>query len=443
MDKQEINNIKPTDVHSILKRKMLVDGLDIVYDMDGSNTMIKDSITNKYYYDMFSFFASLPINHNHPKLNNDEFINYIGKIAIHNPSNSDVYTVDMAKFVATFERVCMPKEFKHLFLISGGTLAVENALKCAIDWKTKLNMMNGINNLGKQILHFKDAFHGRSGYSLSLTNTDPIKYQYYPLFNWPRVDNPYCIFPIDETEMDNKENQTINQILYYLNKYKDDIAAIILEPIQGEGGDNHYRKKFWKKLREICDEYNVLLIADEVQTGLGLTGKMWCYEHYDIVPDIVCFGKKVQVCGFIATNKIDNVKDNVFNVSSRINSTWGGNLVDMVRSQRMIEIIEEENLIENARVNGVYLLDGLNKLGDKYNNLIYNIRGKGLMCAFTFYDNSNVKKFIDIAYDNQLILLSCGTKKDSIRLRPLLDITKDEIDKMLNIMDECMKKLNK
>ena len=156
----------------------------------------------------------------------------------------------------------------------------------------------------------------------------------------------------------------------------DEVAAILVEPIQGEGGDNYFTEYFMLELRKIADCYDVMLILDEVQTGMGLTGKTWAYEHYNIIPDMISFGKKVQVCGVASTGKIDDIPDNVFKVKSRINSTWGGNLVDMVRSTIYMEIIKERNLIKNAQKVGNYFIDKLSEIG------LNNLRGKGLMIAF-------------------------------------------------------------
>lgn len=145
----------------------------------------------------------------------------------------------------------------------------------------------------------------------------------------------------------------------YLQADADDIAGIIIETVQGEGGDNHFRPEFMAALRHLADKYDVMLIFDEVQCGVGLTGKMWAWQHLGVCPDMVCFGKKAQVCGFMSTSRIDNVKDNVFVLSSRINSTWGGSIADMVRATKIYEIIEEEHLVENSAVVGAYLLNKL------------------------------------------------------------------------------------
>lgn len=377
-------------------------------------------------------------------MNEETFEKTIARIAKFNPSNSDVYTVEMAQFVATFERVAMPPEFKYLFLISGGALAVENALKTAFDWKVRLNISRGKGERGSKIIHFREAFHGRSGYTLSLTNTDPTKYKYFPLFNWPRIENPKCTFPLEDHNLFSTieaEKRAIEQIKAVLEKEADDIAAIIIEPIQGEGGDNHFRPEFFAQLKELSLKYDVLLIADEVQSGMGITGKMWAFQHYGFVPDIVSFGKKSQVCGIMVGDRIDSIPDHVFKVSSRINSTWGGSIVDMVRSRRILEIIEEDNLVENARVVGEYMLSKLHELQKKYPNSVSNVRGKGLMCAFDLQDSERVSKLRSIAFEKGLFIIPCGVR--SIRLRPVLDIKKENVDELIHILDESFNELSK
>src|SRR3989441_856832 len=324
---------------------------------------------------------------NHPGMKTPEFTKKLLRAALHNPSNSDVYTVEMAEFVETFGAHAMPGYLPHLFLVAGGTLGVENALKAAFDWKVRKNFARGYREeRGHKVLHFEQAFHGRSGYTLSLTNTtDPRKTAYFPKFDWPRVLNPKVRFPLQEDNLrDVKEREALSvaQIELAFERLKDDIAAIIIEPIQGEGGDNHFRKEFLQELRRIADEDEAMLVFDEVQAGLGLTGKMWSYENYDVKPDMVAFGKKTQVCGFMCGPRIDEVKDNVFRVSSRLNSTWGGTLVDMVRAGRYLEIMAEEKLLENAAARGAELLAGLEGMQREFPDHVSNARGKGLMCAF-------------------------------------------------------------
>jgi L-lysine 6-transaminase len=443
LSRSEVARIGPNDVHTVLGRTMLVDGFDFVYDLDKSHGLyLHDSRTGKEFLDFFSFFASWPVSHNHPKMNDPAFVSELSKVALHNPANSDAYTVEMAKFVATFERVVMGEHFKHLFFVQTGSLAVENALKTAFDWKVQKNLAKGKGEKGKKVLHFKEAFHGRGGYTLSLTNTnDPRKWQYFPLWtDWPRITTPKASFPLDKPEnlkaTQAREQQALKEINDVLAREADDIACIILEPIQGEGGDNHFRPEFWQALRRIANENDILLISDEVQAGMGFTGKVWCFEHYGIVPDIISFGKKAQVCGILATSRLDEIKTNVFNVSSRINSTWGGNLVDMVRCRRFLEIIEEDNLVQNAAVVGAQLLEKLQALEKEFPSLVYNARGKGLMCAFDLVTPEICNEVRSRAYDKGLLLLSCGTQ--TIRFRSVLDTKPEHVIAAYSILRESV-----
>jgi len=434
--------IKPTEVHNRLSKYMLTDGLDLVLDLKKSKgCQIYDSKSKKYMLDCFSFFATAPLGCNHPKIIDSDFIKQLGEIAVNKPTNSDVYTIEMAEFVNYFVKSAVPSCFKHLFFISGGALAVENGLKTAFDWKIRKNIKKGKGEIGSQVIHFKEAFHGRTGYTLSMTNTfNQNKIKFFAKFNWPRITNPKINFPINKENLENVielEKKAEYEIKQSLDKNPDDIAALIIEPIQAEGGDNHFRKEFFHTLRRLCDKYEMMFILDEVQTGVGLTGKMWAYEHFDFEPDILAFGKKTQVCGIMVSDRVDEVEDNVFNVSSRLNSTWGGNLVDMVRCQKYLEIIKEENLIKNAEVQGKYLLKGLEELAKKYPTKITNVRGRGLMCAFDLPSPKKRDELKTKLYKNGLIILGCGAS--AIRFRPPLIVSSKDVDEALNIINKTVK----
>ena len=426
-------------VHERLAKHILADGYPIVMDMDKSHgSYVVDDKGNEY-LDMFSMFASTAIGYNHPHLM--EKIEFLGRNAVNKPAMSDIYTKDYADLIDTFARVAMPKELQYLFFISGGTLAVENALKTAFDWKTRLNLSKGIEQEAGEVIHFKQAFHGRSGYTLSLTNTkDPRKYEYFPKFDWPRIDNPKINYPVTEDNLSKTieaEKRAIEQIENVLETRKNKIACIIIEPIQGEGGDNYFRKEFFQKLREICDKEEILLIFDEVQTGMGMTGRMWAFQHYDVIPDVISFGKKTQVCGILANKeKLDQIPNNVFKESSRINSTFGGNYIDMLRFKLILEVIEKENLVHNAEEKGKYIIDRLNDIA-KHTNKVHSVRGLGLFIAFAFDSDINRSAFINKCFDNKMIILPCGEK--SVRLRPHLNLSFKEVNKALEIIKLALK----
>ena len=419
---------------------MLADGFEIVYDVSKSHGVyLHDSKTGKDYLDFFTCFASNPIGLNHPKMTDPAFIEYLGKISVNKPSNSDLYSEAMASFVKTFFTIAVPDYFIHSFYIEGGALAIENALKVAFDWKVKKNFKKGYTiEKGHKILHFNQAFHGRSGYTMSLTNTDPNKTALYPKFDWPRVSNPFIVFPIENNLQDliERENKSIREIKQAFINNPDDIAAIIIEPIQGEGGDNHFRPEFLQRLREIANEEEALLIFDEVQTGVGLTGTMWAHQQLGVKPDILAFGKKMQVCGILATNRVDEVSDNVFRVSSRINSTWGGSLTDMVRATRYLEIIQEDNILENVKHTGDALQARLLELQQEFPMIISNCRGRGLFSAFDFPEPETRKKFLHNCFDRGLIILACGVK--SVRFRPALTLQIKELEEGMKIIRDSI-----
>jgi L-lysine 6-transaminase len=439
-------HVQPADVHNVLSRHMLADGYDIVMDLAKSRgSWVFDARRGRSVLDFFTNFASVPIGYNHPRLDNPEFRDRIANAAINKPANSDIYTTYMAEFVETFARVAVPPTLnKHLFFIEGGALGIENAIKAAFDWKIRKNFRRGYTTeRGTQIMHLREAFHGRTGYTLSLTNTaDPRKTQYFPKFDWPRIDNPKLRFPVDhdvEHDVEQREQATLAQAKQFLAERKDDVAAFIMEPIQGEGGDNHFRPEFFRAVRQLADENEMLLIFDEVQSGVGITGKMWAFQHFGIEPDLFCFGKKTQVCGFASNDRLFEVEDNVFTVSSRINSTWGGNLTDMVRSQRYFEVIDEENLVENAARVGARFLSELERFTRELPQLVSNVRGRGLMAAFDLPSGEQRDAAIKAMTQNDVMVLSSGHQ--SVRFRPPLNLSIDEAEEGIRRMEKALRQL--
>jgi len=436
--------ITPGEVHATLRKHMLVDGFDFVVDLERSEgSRLYDSRSGRWFLDFFSFFASGAIGINHPKMKTPEFLQRLARVAVNKPSNSDCYTVEMAEFLDVFSRVGIPEYLPYAFFIEGGALAVENALKVAFDWKVQKNFMKGYKEeKGHQVIHFRRAFHGRSGYTMSLTNTDPNKTNYFPKFRWPRITNPAMRFPLNEENLaavQKLEAIAIQEIKEAIRSNPDDIAALIIEPIQAEGGDNHFRKEFLQELRTICDENEILLIFDEVQTGVGLTGKMWAHQHF-VNPDIMAFGKKTHVCGILCSTRIDDVPENVFHKPSRLNSTFGGNLVDMVRFTRVLEIIEEENLVDHARLVGDYLLKQLHDLASDFPELVSNSRGLGLMCAIDLPTPAARDELRKRCYHHGLVLIGCGER--SIRFRTALNIKEEEIDEGVEIIRKSLKEMS-
>jgi L-lysine 6-transaminase len=428
--------LTPDLVHDALRRSMLVDGFDLVLDLTASRgSTLVDARTGQGYLDLFTFFASSALGMNHPALGQDPlFREELLEAATNKPSNSDVYSVPMARFVETFARVLGDPGLPHLFFVEGGALAVENALKVAFDWKSRLNEGRGLDPaLGTKVLHLEHAFHGRSGYTMSLTNTDPVKVARFPKFDWPRIPSPYLA---ERRDVVAAEQVALAAARAAFERSPHDIACFVMEPIQGEGGDHHFRPEFLQAMQALCHEHDALFVLDEVQTGCGLTGSAWAFQQLGVQPDVVAFGKKTQVCGVMAGGRVDEVPDNVFAVGSRINSTWGGNLTDMVRARRILEVVEDERLVERAAALEPVLLGLLRDLAGRH-PAVADVRGRGLMCAFTLPDTAVRDRVLSSARDDErVLLLGCGRR--SVRFRPALTVSEDELSRGVAALDRVL-----
>jgi L-lysine 6-transaminase len=430
---------KVHDAASVLKtleQHVLLDGFKIVIDLEKSHgAYLYNEVNDQRLIDLYGFFGSNPVGFNHPHFQRAEVKTDLLRAAQIKIANSDMYSEGYAKFVETFVRVAgLPPLERYLF-IEGGSLAIENTLKAAMDWKVRKNIAAGRGERGTEILHFRRAFHGRSGYTMSLTNTDPRKTDLFAKFDWPRVSNPHIDFSLPESEQTEdviaREKKSEQEIMKFISERGVDIAAIIIEPIQGEGGDNHFRGEWLQTLRRICDENEMLLIFDEVQCGMGTTGRKWCCEHFGVKPDLMAFGKKVQVCGVMAGPRLDEVQDNAFRLPSRLNSTWGGNFTDMVRSTHFLQIVEEENLIANAAKVGQYFLESLQEL-QRDEPIVTAVRGRGLFLAFDLPDPKMRDEFWKGLFDRGALVLKSGER--AIRFRPALDISTEVVDEAMELL---------
>jgi L-lysine 6-transaminase len=434
--------VAPADVHATLSRHLLALGHSFVLDLEkSSGPFVRDAKTGQEFLDFASFYASNPLGFAAPSLTEPEFQQRLLRAATVKVANPDFYTSYFAEFVETLSRTAAPATHPHYFFVEGGSLAVENAMKVAFDWKVRRNQIEGHGELGSQILHFEQAFHGRSGYALSVTNTDPAKTLHFPKFAWPRLPNPAMRFPQDEAalnEVRELERLTLAKAERAFDIHGADIAAILIEPIQGEGGDNHFRPEFLQALRRLADERSALLIFDEVQTGVGLTGSWWAHQQLDVVPDIICFAKKLQVGGILVSTRVDDV-DSVFKVPSRISSTWGGSLVDMVRATRILETIDSEGLLANASERGLELRSGLQALAERFPALVRNVRGRGLMCAIDLPTPEQRSSLIKLAFAEHLLLLPSGVQ--TVRFRPFLNAKSEHVQELLVRVARALEKV--
>jgi len=424
--------IAPNEVRGQLSDHVLVDGFPIVLDLAKSHgSHLVDARDSTEYLDFYTFFGSSPLGMNPPGLFDDPTTREeLAEAAGNKPANSEVPTVAFAEFVTTFARVLGDPELPLLFFVEGGALGVENALKCAFDWKSRQNEAAGRSpELGTRVLHLRHAFHGRSGYTLSLTNTDPVKTDRYPKFDWPRISSPAVQFPLDRylVETEAAEQAALAEAQAAFEAYPHDIACFIAEPIQCEGGDRHLRSEFLSAVQDMCHRHDALFVLDEVQTGAGGTGTPWCYQQLGLSPDLVAFGKKVQLGGVMGGRRVLEIEENVFRTSGRIDSTWGGNLTDMVRSRRLLELVEQTGAMANAETLGRHLLARLVELEQTWPNLISNARGRGFIAAMDIATKDLRSALLTSLWQEEhVIAFGCGER--TLRLRPALSMTAEDVD---------------
>lgn len=389
----------------------------------------------KKYLDFHGGYGSNPLGWNHPKLS-ERLLKRDPSFWINKPANGDFPTQEVKEFQKAFydNDLLYYLDYPWMFFIDGGALAVENALKIAMDWKTIKTGNQNNPFYQPQIVHLEKAFHGRSGYTMSLTNTDPNKIKHFSKFeSWPRLTNlPYYNDDTQWNFIEDDEKQSLQQFENILQQDQKSgrnvIAALIIEPIQGEGGDNYFRKEYLQGLQTLCLHYDVLLICDEVQTGFYSTGKPWAFQHYDLKPDLVSFGKKSQQCGvFGGGERLEILKGGCFTTPGRISSTWSGNLVDMVRATEIMRIIKEDNLPASALQLGHYWKELMCEAFNLHpRNLgINSIRNLGLWLAFDFRDSNS--RDILLQFMEKEGLLGLGSGEKTIRFRPNLAITQKEV----------------
>ena len=433
--------LRPSDVHQTLRRHQLVDGFPFVLDPERSHgSFLVDAVSGKEYLDCFTSFASWPIGYRHPGMEDPTFREELLAAALINPANSDLYTAAMAEFVDLFATHVSGPDYPHHFWISGGALAIENALKTAFDWKARklgrTQMTDDVSDL--VVLHFSEAFHGRSGYTMSVTNTVPDKVGLFPKFDWPRVHNPAIEFDAQggiANDIEAEEKRACDEIEAVFAEHGKKVAAILIEPIQGEGGDNHFRPEFFRALRRYADEHDALLVFDEIQTGFYGTGRPWMFQNLGVAPDVVAFGKKSQVCGIFANTRVDEVADNVFQRSSRINSTWGGSLVDMVRAKRFIQIIEGDKLAQNCAERGCQVIGSLQRIA-RESGAFSNVRGIGSWAAFTLESAEQRDALMGSMREQGVLSLASGPR--SIRLRMPLILSEAEADLLAERLEAAL-----
>ncbi|KAI1725017.1 aminotransferase class-III domain-containing protein [Ditylenchus destructor] len=405
--------------------------------------------------DPFMQISSLPLGYNHPELIALAKDPRLMTALVSRPALGGYPRTDFADLITNSLRKVAPPGLTHVQTMLCGTSANENALKTAfIQYQTKkrggksptqqdldscmVQRKPGTPSLS--VLGFEGAFHGRSLAMLSVTRSKAIHKVDIPAFDWPIARFPRYRYPLESNiEHNRKQDEDclahVKELIQEWKQKNNDVAAVIVEPIQSEGGDFHASSDFFKRLQKICQDNGIAFIVDEVQTGGGTSGTFWAHEQWNLPtsPDIVTFSKKVLIGGYY-------YKDNFrINEPYRIYNTWMGEPTKLVVLEKVIEIIQRDGLVQKTKEVGQHLQDSLHQLASSHSNKVLNVRGMGTLCSFDMPDSAIRDKLLNTAIANGLHIGGCGDL--AVRFRPALIFEKKHVDVSMDLLNKALKLL--
>ncbi|KAH8432088.1 4-aminobutyrate transaminase gatA [Aspergillus melleus] len=404
--------------------------------------------------DVYAQIASIPVGYNNPHLTEVAKSPEMITSLINRPALGNFPSADWSHILKTGILKVAPKGLDQVFTAMAGSDANETAYKAAFMYYRQLqrggpstefteeelqstmqNQSPGSPQLS--ILSFKSAFHGRLFGSLSTTRSKPIHKLDIPAFDWPQATFPSLKYPLEEHAQENaqEEQRCLQEVERLIKEFHNPVAAVVVEPIQSEGGDNHASPSFFRGLREITKRNNVLFIVDEVQTGVGATGKFWAHDHWNLEtpPDMVTFSKKAQTAGYYYGNPALRP-----NKPYRQFNTWMGDPSRALIFRGIIEEIERLGLVENTAATGNYLFSGLQRLSQKYPEHLQNLRGKG-QGTFIAWDTPKRDEFLAKAKGVGVNI--GGSGQSAVRLRPMLIFQQHHADILLESVEKIIKQL--
>lgn len=416
--------------------------LPFVLDLERCHGMTLVTADGQELFDWAGYYGSKLIGHNHPGLYEPEYLRRLSRAANNKVANPDFLTEECLAYYRMLHEVA-PESMRgpnlEVYAVNSGAEAVENMMKYMVSKFNAKRSRQGKSVATRRFIYFDKAFHGRTVFALGVTQTiDTVATKdFLGLANSGNMKLPFPSVGSSDRESAKlaKTEMALKMVESVLEQMADEIVGIIVEPIQGAGGQRVALPQFFRGLSELAHQHDVYLAFDEVQTGLGPTGKMFAIDHFDLPypPIAVASGKKFG-CGVIfMLEPLEEV--------GVLDSTWGGTLADMVRVVQEVEIVERENLIERASVNGERLHRGLLRLAEKHPEWIAHVRGMGLYQGFS--TGSPERKAALIAHALQrhgLLLLGAGTM--SIRTRPNLSVTAEDVDRFLDLLDACVTELS-
>lgn len=404
------------------------------------------------YLDVFAQIASIPLGYNNPSLLQAVQSPAMLSALVNRPALGSFPQHDWAAILRDTLLRAAPAGLSSVYTAQSGSDANELAYKAAFMWKRSMErgghdvdftadeLVSCMQNQAPgspplSILSFKSGFHGRMFGSLSTTRSKAIHKIDIPAFNWPQAEFPQLKYPLDQFARENaeEERRCLENVERVIAECPMPPAAVVVEPVQSEGGDNHASPAFFQGLRSLTRKYAILLIVDEVQTGVGATGKMWAHEHWELQdpPDIVTFSKKAQTAGFYFNDPtlIPNKPYRQFN-------TWMGDPARVLLFGAIVKEIERLDLIHNTATTGNYLYRGLKSLAQRYPDQIQNLRGES-MGTFIAFDSPRRDFLVSKAKDFGMNIGGCGAS--AIRLRPMLIFQQRHADILLERLERMLK----
>ncbi|KAH7037736.1 aminotransferase class-III-domain-containing protein [Microdochium trichocladiopsis] len=403
------------------------------------------------YLDVYAQIASIPVGYNNPTLRKAAESPEMVSALINRPALGNFPSHDWAEILETGILKVAPKGLNQVFTAMAGSDANETAYKAAFMWRrqkerggpavefTEAELESSMNNQAPgasqlSILSFKTGFHGRLFGSLSTTRSKPIHKIDIPAFDWPQATFPLLKYPLEEHAEENAkaEADALAEVEDLIKNYHIPPCAVVVEPIQSEGGDNHASPEFFRGLRALTKKHGVLLIVDEVQTGVGATGKFWAHDHWNLQdpPDIVTFSKKAQTAGYYFGDPALRP-----NKPYRQFNTWMGDPARAILFRAIIQEIEQNNLVEKTAKVGDYLFGKLEALAAKYPGQFENLRGKG-QGTFIAFDNPHRDQFLLKA--KKFGINIGGSGASAVRLRPMLIFEERHADLLLEGLEKIV-----
>lgn len=420
-------------------------------DYDASHGNYITDVDGNTFLDCFMQIASIPLGYNHPRILEALRDERNVKAMANRPALGWFPSEDWVNRVRSSMMAVAPPGTSQVFPMMCGTCSNENGIK--LMFMRYMHKRRGgrtefteeeLDTVLKHeapgsprlsILSFKGAFHGRTVGLLSCSNSRPIQGVDIPSLNWPKADFPVYKYPLEENVRENEAEDArclarVEEILAQSSAEGQPVAGVISEPIQAEGGDNHGSPAFFRGLAEICKNHDISLMMDEVQTGGGATGKMWCHEHFGIEADVVSFSKKM-VSGGVFHNMEHRPPH-----PGRILNTWVGDPHKIIILEQVVKEIQEQQLLDRVEAAGETIMSGLTELQNKFPALLSKARGRGTFCAVDLPDVATRDTLIKKLQSRGVHLGGCGSS--SVRIRPSLTFTPAHANIMLDGINDVL-----